>query len=358
MHHFPAYRFLIHRPILKATFSQWGRSALSKYLDLHGRNLLVSPYVVCIHVLFYHTFPTKRNLYRIYFTADANYWALPRYLNVKFVPILVDELLIFAINFSSSGECGSRILSQPSTSSWTAKTKVIANPLVIVNPKRTSSMVLNSSAYVSHNDVKPAHKPSTSNPVSFWSGGLFAVTTSSQLEQDTSWSILQSEKYPHIECLKDIADDICELRLLQQSTSLHVVVAPLLSQSHDIKVVGLTASPAFSSIMLAFFNRYSFCRSDAASVMKQWLAFRTQTEEFRPQAECWRWIDYPELFWPCCEPFAPRLAKLCLRVNKIPGNSVYLHQRAYAQSTPWAEEETPLYTRRWNRWGGAMWNGG
>ena len=162
MHHFPAYRFLIHRPILKATFSQWGRSALSKYLDLHGRNLLVSPYVVCIHVLFYHTFPTKRNLYRIYFTADANYWALPRYLNVKFVPILVDELLIFAINFSSSRECGSRILFQPSTSSWTAKTKVIANPLVIVNPKRTSSMVLNSSAYVSHNDVKPAHKPPSS----------------------------------------------------------------------------------------------------------------------------------------------------------------------------------------------------
>ncbi len=160
-HHFPAYRFLIHRSILKATFSQWERSALSKYLDLHERNLLVSLYLICIHVLFYHTFSTKRNLYRIYFTADANYWALPRYLNVKFVSILVDELLIFAINFFSSRKCESRILSQSSTSSWTAKTKVIANLLVIVNSKRTSSMILNSSAYVSHYDVKSAHKPSS-----------------------------------------------------------------------------------------------------------------------------------------------------------------------------------------------------
>ncbi len=160
-HYFPAYRFLIHRSILKATFSQWERSALSKYLDLHERNLLVSLYLICIHVLFYHTFSTKRNLYRIYFTADANYWALSRYLNVKFVSILVDELLIFAINFFSSRKCESRILSQSSTSFWTAKTKMIANLLVIVNSKRTSSMILNSSAYVSHYDVKSAHKSSS-----------------------------------------------------------------------------------------------------------------------------------------------------------------------------------------------------
>ncbi len=97
------------------------------------------------------------------------------------------------------------------------------------------------------------------------------------------------------------------------------------------------SSRSYSQPGIQFYHagllQYSFCRSDAASAMKQWLAFRTQTEGFRPQAECWRWIDYPELFWPCCEPFAPRLA----RVNKIPGNSVYLHQRAYAQSTPRAE---------------------
>ncbi len=132
----------------------------------------------------------------------------------------------------------------------------------------------------------------------------------------------KAKKYPHIECLKHIADDIWKLRLLQQSTSLHVVAALLLPQSHDIKVVGLTVSSTFSSIMLTFFDRYSSCRSDATSAMKQWLAFRTQTDGFRSQAECWRWIDYPKLFWPCCESFAPQLAKLCLRVNKIPGNFV------------------------------------
>ncbi len=132
----------------------------------------------------------------------------------------------------------------------------------------------------------------------------------------------KAKKYSYIECLKDIADDIWELQLLQQSTSLHVVIALLLSQSHDIKVVDLTISLTFSSIMLIFFDRYSFCRSDAASVMKQWLAFQIQTDEFRLQVKCWRWIDYSKLFWPCCESFASQLAKLCLRINKISGNFV------------------------------------
>jgi len=132
----------------------------------------------------------------------------------------------------------------------------------------------------------------------------------------------KAKKYSHIECLKDIADDVWELQLLQQSTSLHVIIALLLSQSHDIKVVDLMISSTFSSIMLIFFNRYSFYRSDATSVMKQWLAFWTQTDKFRSQVECWRWVDYSKLFWLCCKSFVPQLAKLCLRVNKISGNFV------------------------------------
>jgi len=136
----------------------------------------------------------------------------------------------------------------------------------------------------------------------------------------------KAKKYSHIKCLKDIADDVWELQLLQQSTSLHVIVALLLSQNHDIKVVDLMISLTFSSIMLIFFDRYSFCRSDATSVMKQWLAFWTQTDEFRSQVECWRWIDYSKLFWLCCESFVSQLAKLCLRVNKISGNFVLVER--------------------------------
>ena len=132
----------------------------------------------------------------------------------------------------------------------------------------------------------------------------------------------KAKKYSHIECLKDIADNVWKLQLFQQSTSLHVIIALLLSQNHDIKVVNLTISSTFNSIMLIFFDKYSFCRSDVTSIMKQWLAFWTQTDEFRSQVECWRWIDYSKLFWLCCESFASQLAKLCLRVNKIPENFV------------------------------------
>lgn len=73
--------------------------------------------------------------------------ALLHYLNMKFVPTFFDQLLISATNLSNSGECGSRILSQPLASSRTANTKVMANPVVIVNPKRTSSTVLEYLAY-------------------------------------------------------------------------------------------------------------------------------------------------------------------------------------------------------------------
>jgi len=98
----------------------------------------------------------------------------------------------------------------------------------------------------------------------------------------------KAKKYPTIECLTHIADVIWEDRMLNQSTTLHVVSALLLPRNHDIKVVGLTTSPAFNTIMMSFFVRYTSSPHDAGSAMKQWLAFRSQIDGFQPNAECWR----------------------------------------------------------------------
>lgn len=94
------------------------------------------------------------------------------------------------------------------------------------------------------------------------------------------------------------------------------------SANHAIQVVGVTASPASPNIMLKFFEQYSSSREDAATGMKQWLAFCGQIDGFRPDAPCWRWINDEEFFWPCCQQFAPQLVILALQVSKISGNSM------------------------------------
>ncbi len=134
------------------------------------------------------------------------------------------------------------------------------------------------------------------------------------------------KQYLVIECLTHIANHVWKNRMLSQSTSLHVVTALLLPRNHDIKIVDLTVSLTFNSIMMNFFEKYVNDHNDVKSTMKQWLAFKDQIDEFDSTADCWRWTEDSKLFWPCVESFASQLFKLALRVNRIFGNSVLIER--------------------------------
>ncbi len=56
--------------------------------------------------------------------------------------------------------------------------------------------------------------------------------------------------------------------------------------------------------------------------MKQWLAFKSQINDFQLNAECWRWTEDLKLFWLCIESFALQLLKFFLQVNRISDNNV------------------------------------
>ncbi len=73
---------------------------------------------------------------------------------------------------------------------------------------------------------------------------------------------------------------------------------------------------------MSFFVRYTNSFHDVESTMKQWLAFKSQMNDFQFNAECWRWTEDSKLFWLCIESFALQLSKLSLRVNRISDNSV------------------------------------
>ncbi len=130
------------------------------------------------------------------------------------------------------------------------------------------------------------------------------------------------KKYSIIECLKHIANVIWKNQMLNQSITLHVVSALLLSWNHDIKIVDLITSSAFNIIMMSFFIRYISSSHNVESTMKQWLAFRSQIDDFQSNAECWRWAEDSKLFWLCIKLFFSQLLKLFLWINRISDNNV------------------------------------
>ncbi len=74
--------------------------------------------------------------------------------------------------------------------------------------------------------------------------------------------------------------------------------------------------------MMSFFIRYTSSFHDVKLIMKQWLAFKSQMNDFQFNAECWRWTEDSKLFWLCIESFALQLLKLSLRINRISDNNV------------------------------------
>ncbi len=77
------------------------------------------------------------------------------------------------------------------------------------------------------------------------------------------------KQYLVIKCLIHIANHVWENRMLSQSTSLHVVTALLLSWNHDIKIIDLTVSSTFNSIMMNFFEKYINDHNNVELTMKQ-----------------------------------------------------------------------------------------
>jgi hypothetical protein len=143
-----------------------------------------------------------------------------------------------------------------------------------------------------------------------------------------NWNKIQTylyfkvKQYLVIKCLKHIVNHVWKNWMFSQFTSLHVVAALLLSWNHDIKIIDLTTSLIFNSIMMNFFEKYINDHDDVESTMKQWLAFKDQINDFHSTADCWKWTEDSKLFWLCVESFASQLFKLALRVNRISDNSV------------------------------------
>ena len=128
--------------------------------------------------------------------------------------------------------------------------------------------------------------------------------------------------------LNHIAQVIWEDRYLSQITELHVVAALLLPQNHAIKVLGVSTEPTFAPLMHRFFNQH-LTSAEAATAMKQWLAFRDQEDGFHTSSECWTYQMDPELFWTFSRNFASTLSSLARKVMKLPGNSV-LAERSWS----------------------------